>query len=87
MVSTLAVEWIEIVDIAACTIHTTVSTLAVEWIEIIHPFLNYIGFQVSTLAVEWIEMIVIQKLISSWTSPPSRWSGLKSSVSIAVLRN
>ena len=78
IVSTLAVEWIEILRKQRRTLNLKVSTLAVEWIEIY--LLLYYAFlsRVSTLAVEWIE--IGRKLSDGYkqgTSPPSRWSGLK----------
>ena len=38
MVSTLAVEWIEMPSGATYKAHSSVSTLAVEWIEILQIF-------------------------------------------------
>ncbi len=78
IVSTLAVEWIEIQPYLLLPIQSTVSTLAVEWIEI--PLFDSRCSDdcgVSTLAVEWIEipMPVVPRITVS--SPPSRWSGLK----------
>ena len=55
-VSTLAVEWIEIMDRLYLHFPVAVSTLAVEWIEINDTFNKTTVIQVSTLAVEWIEM-------------------------------
>ena len=57
LVSTLAVEWIEIDFYKSIggKVHN-VSTLAVEWIEINDTFNKTTVIQVSTLAVEWIEM-------------------------------
>ena len=56
-VSTLVVEWIEIVAPGSGGINgSRVSTLVVEWIEI--PIGRHGGWLifVSTLVVEWIEM-------------------------------
>ena len=77
-VSTLAVEWIEIISLAPISTPLVVSTLAVEWIEITKNVTEEIKQVVSTLAVEWIEIDTAALL--PWPlppSPPSRWSGLK----------
>ena len=57
IVSTLAVEWIEIASFS-CTEYglCRVSTLAVEWIEIATSPPSHLSLLVSTLAVEWIEI-------------------------------
>ena len=56
-----------------------VSTLAVEWIEIDIRSITNAGISVSTLAVEWIEIGNRFRLPRQHPqSPPSRWSGLKS---------
>ena len=57
MVSTLAVEWIEIQKILIVYISVLVSTLAVEWIEISICYPRPSPGRVSTLAVEWIEIV------------------------------
>ena len=63
MVSTLAVEWIEIEINGQGWDGAIVSTLAVEWIEI---EINGQGWDgaicVSTLAVEWIEIFKAKRL-------------------------
>ena len=56
-----------------------VSTLAVEWIEIMNPETEESQDVVSTLAVEWIEIGNAGGADRHQWSPPSRWSGLKSS--------
>ena len=56
-VSTLAVEWIEIMVVSHSFTHSPVSTLAVEWIEMPKGYRLYTEIAVSTLAVEWIEII------------------------------
>ena len=79
-VSTLVVEWIEITDMKEDFVEPLVSTLVVEWIEIygISP-LSHISW-VSTLVVEWIEITWAGAMDArSRRSPPSWWSGLKSS--------
>ncbi len=78
IVSTLAVEWIEISSGLSAVGYLVVSTLAVEWIEI--DFMRLISrwHGVSTLAVEWIEIVVPSDRVTFTPSPPSRWSGLKS---------
>ena len=55
-VSTLAVEWIEIMYVVTIQCAYFVSTLAVEWIEIINWTRLKRKPLVSTLAVEWIEI-------------------------------
>ena len=77
IVSTLAVEWIEIVTMSAEEDGEIVSTLAVEWIEIYQQILPVGLTEVSTLAVEWIEIPLLSISCSYSMSPPSRWSGLK----------
>ena len=63
-VSTLAVEWIEmVVDGKATRVGFEVSTLAVEWIEISARRRVYQCLCVSTLAVEWIEISLALKSI------------------------
>ena len=56
MVSTLAVEWIEIDENKLKYALSMVSTLAVEWIEIHKKHFEGCAGNVSTLAVEWIEI-------------------------------
>ena len=56
VVSTLAVEWIEIVPGICDGPNHCVSTLAVEWIEIHSDLYCRHPVAVSTLAVEWIEI-------------------------------
>ena len=77
IVSTLAVEWIEIMTTQGFKDGITVSTLAVEWIEIQKQTVITVGLIVSTLAVEWIEISASGGVTTSNKSPPSRWSGLK----------
>ena len=55
-VSTLAVEWIEIMCAHQIAAAVDVSTLAVEWIEIKCSNRTHPTPKVSTLAVEWIEI-------------------------------
>ena len=57
LVSTLAVEWIEIDFYKSIggKVHN-VSTLAEEWIEIMDRLYLHFPVAVSTLAVEWIEI-------------------------------
>ena len=55
-VSTLAVEWIEIISSNSSICRNRVSTLAVEWIEIVPATCLLHASGVSTLAVEWIEI-------------------------------
>ena len=59
IVSTLAVEWIEIQRVKQLlNDRGIVSTLAVEWIEITMGVPGLAGvINVSTLAVEWIEIV------------------------------
>ena len=76
-VSTLAVEWIEIISLAPISTPLVVSTLAVEWIEITKNVTEEIKQVVSTLAVEWIEIGQTKSNDYGTVSPPSRWSGLK----------
>ena len=77
LVSTLAVEWIEIVTLVYRHAEPLVSTLAVEWIEIAVQVIICMFTFVSTLAVEWIEILEYEKNLVKTGSPPSRWSGLK----------
>ena len=55
-VSTLVVEWIEILNLHQHSGYPPVSTLVVEWIEMAHNPLDQFGWHVSTLVVEWIEI-------------------------------
>ena len=80
MVSTLVVEWIEISLNAGAMGMAWVSTLVVEWIEIIWRNSERSIPSVSTLVVEWIEITWAGAMDArSRRSPPSWWSGLKSS--------
>ena len=57
-VSTLVVEWIEIIRLNEIDKQIGVSTLVVEWIEIL-TIRYMIGEDgVSTLVVEWIEILM-----------------------------
>ena len=56
-VSTLVVEWIEMVHLGGRTWRTWVSTLVVEWIEIAAGIISACHGRVSTLVVEWIEIL------------------------------
>ena len=58
VVSTLAVEWIEIRCRRIARKYSRVSTLAVEWIEMSLAVWHGSVFLVSTLAVEWIEILL-----------------------------
>ena len=62
IVSTLVVEWIEIIAREASRASNTVSTLVVEWIEIDLQRLIYSSSSVSTLVVEWIEIICPERM-------------------------
>ena len=55
-VSTLVVEWIEIMMDINGLISLDVSTLVVEWIEIRWSASSLASSSVSTLVVEWIEI-------------------------------
>ena len=55
-VSTLVVEWIEILQAVLDLWVKDVSTLVVEWIEIMVHHYEHPGYEVSTLVVEWIEI-------------------------------
>ena len=71
-VSTLAVEWIEILFSKTDTTAIKVSTLAVEWIEISCVFIpRLLYYGVSTLAVEWIEIhcIALEQLTNLGLHP------------------
>ena len=87
-VSTLVVEWIEILQGAhyillleslnkSNTPACHVSTLVVEWIEISNRNAFNVAVPVSTLVVEWIEICAVFQCGVSGKSPPSWWSGLK----------
>ena len=55
-VSTLVVEWIEILTCPSPAVWYCVSTLVVEWIEIAIRSAPLASVIVSTLVVEWIEI-------------------------------
>ena len=80
MVSTLVVEWIEICRLVILDNSAVVSTLVVEWIEIKALIPASSIAAVSTLVVEWIEITCVAVTMPVFSSsPPSWWSGLKSS--------
>ena len=77
LVSTLAVEWIEIVILEFSRPLLSVSTLAVEWIEIA-PHWPAPSFYASPPS-RWsgLKLVDGDIHVDFTESPPSRWSGLK----------
>ena len=62
LVSTLVVEWIEILTMPPIRMPAVVSTLVVEWIEIRTQKPLSGPLTVSTLVVEWIEIFHLANL-------------------------
>ena len=77
-VSTLVVEWIEIILIHAISVWAIASPPS-WWSGLksagASPYRS--AYTVSTLVVEWIEIVPIEWLGEMFVSPPSWWSGLK----------
>ena len=78
-VSTLVVEWIEILTCPSPAVWYCVSTLVVEWIEIDQQTADFINCVVSTLVVEWIEIairsaplasVIVSTLVVEWIEIP-----------------